>query len=175
MIKYENSFTTLILIRLGSSVGYKRIGMFRILRNSLSNLRVINNSKRFTFKPMEPVNEIKTVDYEKDQYGDYPFIKSTFRSNRKWTDIKNVNEDLEGKEVLVRARIHAIRQKGNSCFIVLREGFATVQALAFKSEQVTKEMIKYMGAVSNESIVDLTGRVKKPEKPIESCTQQVEL
>ena len=34
-------------------------------------------------------------------------------------------------------------------------------------------MIKYMGGVPCESIVDLTGRVKKPEKPIESCTQQV--
>ncbi len=32
-----------------------------------------------------------------------------------------------------------------------------------------------MAGVSNESIVDLTGRVKVPEKPIESCTQQVEL
>lgn len=32
-----------------------------------------------------------------------------------------------------------------------------------------------MGSVPCESIVDLTGRVKKPEKPIESCTQQVEV
>lgn len=122
---------------------------------------------------MEPVKEIKYINYETDQFGDYPFIKSTFRSQRKWTDLKNVDADLEGKEVLVRARIHAVRQKGNSCFLVLREGFSTVQAIAFKSEQVTKDMIKYMGAVPNESIVDLTGIVKKPEKPIESCTQQV--
>ena len=32
-----------------------------------------------------------------------------------------------------------------------------------------------MGAVPPESIVDLTGKVVKPGKPIESCTQQVEL
>ncbi len=32
-----------------------------------------------------------------------------------------------------------------------------------------------MGGVSSESIVDIVGRVKKPEKPIDSCTQQVEL
>jgi aspartyl-tRNA synthetase len=36
-------------------------------------------------------------------------------------------------------------------------------------------MIKYMAGVPNESIVDLAGRVKIPEKPIESCSQQVEL
>lgn len=32
-----------------------------------------------------------------------------------------------------------------------------------------------MGNVPPESIVDLTGKVAKPGKPIESCTQQVEL
>ena len=36
-------------------------------------------------------------------------------------------------------------------------------------------MITYMSDVPPESIVDLTGKVVKPEKPINSCTQQVEL
>lgn len=36
-------------------------------------------------------------------------------------------------------------------------------------------MLKYMGAVPPESVVDITGKVVKPEKPIESCTQQVQL
>lgn len=83
---------------------------------------------------MEPEkNAIKVIDWKTDTYGDYPFIKSTFRSDRVWTAIKDVNEELEGKEVLVRARIHKVRGKGNNCFIVLREGFATLQACAFKS------------------------------------------
>lgn len=30
-----------------------------------------------------------------------------------------------------------------------------------------------MGSVPTESIVDITGKVVKPEKPIESCSQQV--
>ena len=32
-----------------------------------------------------------------------------------------------------------------------------------------------MSDVPNESIVDLTGKVSNPGKPIQSCTQQVEL
>ena len=36
-------------------------------------------------------------------------------------------------------------------------------------------MLKYMGNIPPESIVDLTGKVVKPQKPIESCSQQVEL
>lgn len=82
---------------------------------------------------MEPEKGIRVIDWKVDTFGDYPFIKSTFRSERVWTAVKNVNEDLEGKEVLVRARIHHVRAKGNSCFIVLREGYSTLQACAFKS------------------------------------------
>ena len=80
-----------------------------------------------------------------------------------------------GKEVLVRARINNVRAKGNSCFIVLRESFSTLQAIAFKGENTPKEMVKYMGAVPPESVVDIVGLVKKPADPIKGCTQQVEL
>jgi hypothetical protein len=34
-------------------------------------------------------------------------------------------------------------------------------------------MIKYICAVPNESVVDIVGKVVRPEKAIESCTQQV--
>ena len=46
---------------------------------------------------MEPEKEIKIIDYKTDTYGDYPFIKSTFRSERVWTPVGKVDADLEGK------------------------------------------------------------------------------
>lgn len=119
--------------------------------------------------------ELRVVDYKTEQFGDYPFIQSSFQSGRKWLPVADVDQQLEGQEVLVRARVHNVRGKGNNCFIVLRENFSTLQACAFKSETVSKDMLKYMSGVPNESIVDLAGIVVKPEKPIESCTQQVEL
>ena len=115
------------------------------------------------------------IDYTKDQYGDYPFIRSEFRSERKWTPIIEVEKGLEGSAVLVRARVHKTRSKGNNVFIELREGVATLQACAFTSESVSKDMIKYMASVPHESIVDIVGKVLVPDKPINSCTQQVEL
>jgi aspartyl-tRNA synthetase len=124
---------------------------------------------------MEHQKDIKVIDWKTDTFGDYPFIKSTFRSDRVWTAIKDVNETNEGKEVLVRGRVHNVRAKGNSAFLVLREAFATLQAVAFKSETTSKEMIKYMSSVPVESIVDVLGKVVKPQNPIESCSQQVEL
>ena len=32
-----------------------------------------------------------------------------------------------------------------------------------------------MAGVPNESVVDLVGKVQIPQKPIESCTQQIEI
>lgn len=148
--------------------------MFRTLIKSVFNKKLLIKSTRY-FCTMEANEGIKIIDYKVDQYGDYPFLKSIFISNRKWTEIKDLNDTLKDQEVLVRARIHNIRAKGNSCFVVLREGFVTVQAIAFKGDNMPKEMIKYMGGVSNESVVDLMGIVKIPEKPIEGCSQQVEL
>jgi aspartyl-tRNA synthetase len=117
--------------------------MYKITRIAIRNLFIIKKSFcKFSTK-MQP-ETIKTIDWKTDTFGDYPFIKSTFQSGRVWTAVKDVNEALEGKEVLVRARIHTIRAKGNSAFVVLRESFATLQAVAFKSEAIPKEMIKYM-------------------------------
>lgn len=149
--------------------------MIKITRLALKNLYIIKKSLRIYSTRMQPQHQIKTIDWKTDIYGDYPYIKSTFRSERVWTPVKDVNEDLVDKEVLVRARIHNIRAKGNSAFIVLRESFATLQAVAFKSDSIPKQMIKYMESIPAESIVDITGKVVKPQKPIESCSQQVQL
>ena len=146
-----------------------------IPRWALRNLVIIKKSFFLCSTIMEPQKDIKYIDWKTDVYGDYPIIKSTFRSERVWTAIKDVDETKDGQEVLVRARINTVRGKGNSCFMVLREGFSTLQACIFKGENTPKEMIKYLQGIPPESIVDITGKVVKPEKPIESCSQQVEL
>lgn len=115
------------------------------------------------------------INYETDTYGDYEMISSKFKSERVWTKVIDVDESFANKEVLVRARVHNVRGKGNTCFLVLREQFSTLQACIFKSETTPKEMVKYISATPCESIVDIVGRVVIPEKPIESCTQKVEL
>jgi aspartyl-tRNA synthetase len=58
---------------------------------------------------------------------------------------------------------------------VLREQFATIQAVAGQSEVISKGMIKYAGKIPKESIIDVKGIVTVPEKPVETCSQKVEL
>jgi aspartyl-tRNA synthetase len=118
---------------------------------------------------------IKIADYTKDTFGDYAPTHSTFHSFLQWTPLAQVAEHIEGEEVLIRARLHNARSQGNSCFIVLREGYETLQACAFKSDAVSRKMIAFMASTPHESIVDVVGKVSKTVKPIVSCTQQAEV
>jgi aspartyl/asparaginyl-tRNA synthetase len=92
--------------------------------------------------------------------------------------VKNLEATLEGQTVLVRARVHDNVLKGNMVFLVLREDFFTIQAVAFKHKDnatISKQFIKYLGKVPKESIVEIEAKVVKPPEEIKSTTQKVEL
>ena len=78
-------------------------------------------------------------------------------------------------EVRVRARVHTSRSQGNVAFITLRKGLYSAQVVASKSDTVPKDMIKFIGIIPKESIVDVIGKVSKPTEDIEGCTQGVEI
>lgn len=68
--------------------------MLRITRLTIRNLYIIKKSFFGYSTLMQPENVVKYIDWKTDVYGDYPLIKSTFRSERVWTAVKNVNESL---------------------------------------------------------------------------------
>ncbi|PNW82442.1 hypothetical protein CHLRE_06g279150v5 [Chlamydomonas reinhardtii] len=109
----------------------------------------------------------------KDKYGDYPMVQSQGQTTRKWTEVEQLEKELADQTVLVRARIHNTRGKGKSAFLVLRQRTATVQAIMFADETtVSKGMVKYATQIPKESIVDVEGIVKVPEKSIDGCSQK---
>lgn len=55
--------------------------------------------------------------------------------------------------VWVRARVQNVRSKGNSCFLVLRQGTETVQATLFKSATVSKNMLRFCTALPKVSSI----------------------
>lgn len=91
----------------------------KLMRQRLLS-KILFTSTNIFFCSMEAQKEIKYIDWEKDQWGDYPLIRSIYRSGRAWASLPAIDESLEGQEVLIRARIHNVRGKGNNCFIVLR-------------------------------------------------------
>ena len=112
----------------------------------------------------------------KDKYGVLPFIQSQGnpdnRFNIQFNQIKDLDETMADKVIKLRARLQRSRIKGKGGFVVLREGVYTVQGCLFVTEGVvSKQMINFVNALHFESIVDIEGKVKKVEKPVESCTQ----
>ncbi len=74
------------------------------------------------------------------------------------------------------SRVHDNVLKGNMVFLVLREDFFTIQAVAFKHKDnatISKQFIKYLGKVPKESIVEIEAKVVKPPEEIKSTTQKV--
>merc|ERR1719219_2397 len=86
--------------------------------------------------------------------------------------VKELTTKMNEKMVNVRGRLHTSRAKGKQCFFVLRQQQVTVQSLAYVSESVSKQMVKFIAHISKESIVDVEAVVKKVDEKIESCTQQ---
>jgi len=86
--------------------------------------------------------------------------------------VKDLGVKLNEKTVTIRGRLHTSRAKGKQCFFVIRQQQVTVQCIAYVSEKVSKQMIKFIARIPNESIIDVEAVVKKAPEKIESCTQQ---
>mmetsp|Transcript_23317 Transcript_23317/g.17746 ORF Transcript_23317/g.17746 Transcript_23317/m.17746 type:complete len:170 (+) Transcript_23317:404-913(+) len=83
---------------------------------------------------------------------------------------------MDGQEIWLRSRLHATRSTSKkTCFLVLREQFATVQAVLFAGEQVSVGMVAYAKNIPKESIVEVRARVTIPQAEVTGCSQKVEL
>ena len=106
------------------------------------------------------------------KYGDAPLIQSSERSGKVWTNVKDVDGSKVYQTVILRGRVHNVRAKGKTAFIVLRQQTATLQVVFFVDDvNVSKGMVKFVSNLSKESVVDIQGLVVKPEEPVLSCTQ----
>ena len=113
----------------------------------------------------------------KDKYGILPFIQSAtdpeHRFQVKFTKISEINASLDGQNVKLRVRLQRSRIKGKSGFLVLREGVFTIQACLFVEEgKISKQMVDFAKSLRLESYIDVTAKVQKVQKPVESCTQK---
>ncbi|CAM9974903.1 unnamed protein product, partial [Phaeothamnion confervicola] len=77
--------------------------------------------------------------------------------------------------VWVRGRVHTTRAVGKGVFLLLRQSCFTVQATLFQASLICN-MVKYAGAISRESVVDVRATLVVAPHPVESSTQrEVEL
>lgn len=110
-------------------------------------------------------------DVSKDRYGDLPLINSKVKTDRKWTDVKDLDLNKKGEKVLIRGRMHTARGTGKQCFVMIRQRYSTVQGFLAVNENISKQMVKYTTNINKESIIDVEGTVTPVEQKIASCTQ----
>jgi len=114
---------------------------------------------------------------EADLFGDLQLVQSAYEDKREWADVGALDESRVGQKLWVRARLHVCRGKGRTAFMVLRRGFSTVQVVVEDGVNgLTRDAVKYVAKLPNESIVDVYGEVVAANGEIKSTTQsKVEL
>ncbi|KAL0327654.1 UNVERIFIED_CONTAM: Aspartate--tRNA ligase 2, cytoplasmic [Sesamum angustifolium] len=122
---------------------------------------------------------LETEDPLAANYGDVPLndLQSKEISGKKWTEVKDLTNELKDQVVLIRGRAQAIRAVGKKMtFLVVRERGFTVQCvLTVAQDVVSPQMVKFATSLSRESIVDIEGVISVPTQPITGASQQVEI
>ncbi|XP_059460896.1 aspartate--tRNA ligase 2, cytoplasmic-like [Corylus avellana] len=125
---------------------------------------------------------VQSVSVEDDplaaNYGDVPILELQSKVDvRGWTEVGALTEALRDRYVVVHGRAQTIRAVGkNMAFVVVREKGFTIQCVVTaQPDVVSRQMVKYVAALSRESIVDIEGIVSVPNVPIKGASQQVEV
>lgn len=113
-----------------------------------------------------------SMDSQNPNFAVAPMVRSQERLNREYTLLKDLTPELTGKKVLIRARVHTARGKGNAAFVVLRQQLFTAQVAIFAGEAVAKPAVQWAANIPRESFVDVEGVVQAVPTPIVTCTQQ---
>ena len=79
-----------------------------------------------------------------ENYGTIPLIQSKEKHDRQLLPIRDINETLVKQIVWIRGRLHTSRDRGNQCFFIIRHESATIQAIVYVNENVTKSMVKFV-------------------------------
>ena len=158
-----------------------------LYRAEKERLKAEKEAKKLTERlAKEEADRIHNVTYlsfaEQDTYepyGDMTRIMSRSRTGRNFVRVQDLEDQHKpGDNVWLRGRLHSIRVKGGSCFLVIRQdSFHTVQACFFKDKErpdYSQKMIQYLKTLTLESMIDLEGNLS--EADVKSCSvQTVEL
>ena len=101
-------------------------------------------AKRAANKPQpveEPVDD--GPDVSAGNYGVAEMNQSKSKPDYQFIDVAVLSSKLSDQEVWIRARLHTSRAKGKQCFFVLRQQQYTVQCIAYVSEEISKQMVKF--------------------------------
>ena len=87
--------------------------------------------------------DTNTPDVSVGKYGVAQMNQSRDCPAFRFIDVSALSPKLNEQVIWVRARLHTSRAKGKQCFFILRQQQFTVQCIAYVSEEISKQMIKF--------------------------------
>ncbi|KAI5290619.1 hypothetical protein KEM54_000994 [Ascosphaera aggregata] len=105
----------------------------------------------------------------KARYGDLPMMQSENRPGNKYTKLADITEDMKGKEVIFRARIHNIRRMGPKLvFILFRQQITTIQGVLHeKAGEISTVMVHWAEHLPLGSIVKVRAIICEAAVPVQ--------
>lgn len=115
----------------------------------------------------------QTEDLAKDNYGQETH-ETKLSADTVEVSLKTLGDEHVGKTVELRAWIQNARMQGaKMAFVELREeGNWSIQGVVAASPEgtpVSRQMVKWVGAINPESFVVVEAKVQKPLEPVKSC------
>jgi len=136
-----------------------------------AQLRILERERALAAKAAE------TASAHADVFGELPIIQSRSLTGRVWTRVDALCGSLAASRppssppLLVRARLAGVRDTARFLFLTLRQGMATVQAVAPKAPAAAAALAKFLLALPRESIVDFQGALAPAEQRVLSVSQ----
>ncbi|KAK3898502.1 aspartyl-tRNA synthetase [Staphylotrichum tortipilum] len=115
----------------------------------------------------------QTEDLAKDNYGQETH-ETKLSPDAIEVSVKNIGDEHVGKTIELRAWIQNARMQGaKMAFVELREeGTWSIQGIVSANQEgtpVSRQMVKWVGAIAPESFVVVEATVAKPLDPVKSC------
>ncbi len=122
-------------------------------------------------KRLEEAGKTETAEM-KARYGDLPLMQSTTRHTTDRIDLSTITEDMVGKEVTFRCRLHHVRNMGAKLvFLIFRQQISTIQGVLVEAPgKVSAIMIHWAEHLRTGNIMLVKGVLQKPQIPVKSAS-----
>jgi ergosteryl-3beta-O-L-aspartate synthase len=114
---------------------------------------------------MEKEAEVAETEAQRAKYGDLPVnMYAAKPKNLHYTNFSEITSDHVGKEIIFRARVHAMRRmSARLAFFLFRQSTRTLQGVLEQGGDLTKYFLFWAERVEVESVVLVKGVVQKPK------------
>lgn len=122
-------------------------------------------------KRLEEAAKTETTEM-KARYGDLPLMQSTSRWTSERLDISTITEDMVGREITFRCRLHHVRNMGAKLvFLIFRQQISTIQGVLVEAPgKISAIMIHWAEHLRTGNIMLVKGVLQKPQIPVKSAS-----